>query len=142
LQGPWALSNRSDRMAYILEGAPLTHAKGFNIVSDGIAMGAIQVPGNGQPMVLMADRQPTGGYPKIANVIGVDLGRLAQFRPGAAISFQAVTIEEAVTLRRNEVAALAASVLREPLIRTDLSSEFLLATNLVGGVSAGDDMVS
>jgi biotin-dependent carboxylase-like uncharacterized protein len=142
LRGPWTLSNRSDRMAYILEGAPLTHAKGFNIVSDGIAMGAIQVPGNGQPMVLMADRQPTGGYPKIANVIGVDLGRLAQFRPGAAISFKAVTIEEAVTLRRNEVAAVATSVLREPLIRTDLSSEFLLATNLVGGVSAGDDMVS
>jgi hypothetical protein len=90
----------------------------------------------------MADRQPTGGYPKIANVIGVDLGRLAQFRPGSLIAFQAVTIEEAVTLRRSEAAALATPVLREPLIRTDLSSEFLLATNLVGGVSAGDDMVS
>jgi biotin-dependent carboxylase-like uncharacterized protein len=142
LQGPWSLSSRSDRMAYILDGAPLTHAKGFNIVSDGIAMGAIQVPGNGQPMVLMADRQPTGGYPKIGNVIGVDLGRLAQFRPGTGISFHAVTVDDAVTLRRNEAGALATPILREPLIRTDLSSEFLLATNLVGGVSAGDDMVS
>jgi biotin-dependent carboxylase-like uncharacterized protein len=142
LQGPWTLSGRSDRMAYILDGAPLTHAKGFNIVSDGIAMGAIQVPGNGQPMVLMADRQPTGGYPKIANVIGVDLGRLAQLRPGVHTTFQAVSIDHAVSLRRNEVAALAPPILREPLIRTDLSSEFLLATNLVGGVSAGDDFAS
>jgi len=142
LQGPWILSSRSDRMAYLLDGAALSHAKGFNIVSDGIAMGAIQVPGNGHPVVLMADRQPTGGYPKIANVIGVDLGRLAQLRPGARIAFQAVDIDEAVKLRRTEVAALAAPITREPMIRTELSSEFLLATNLVGGVSAGGDDIA
>jgi 5-oxoprolinase (ATP-hydrolysing) subunit C len=140
LRGPWTLSSRSDRMAYILDGTPLTHAKGFNIVSDGVAMGAIQVPGNGCPTVLMADRQPTGGYPKIANVIGVDLVRLAQVRPGARIAFRAVDIAEAVDLRRAEAGALAVPIVREPLIRTDLSSEFLLARNLVGGVSAGDDM--
>jgi 5-oxoprolinase (ATP-hydrolysing) subunit C len=142
LHGPWTLSNRSDRMAYILDGAPLIHAKGFNIVSDGIAMGAIQVPGNGLPVVLMADRQPTGGYPKIATVIGVDLGRLAQQRAGAQLSFRAVGIDEAVNLRRGEAAALAAPIIREALIRTDLSSEFLLATNLVGGVSSGDETAS
>ena len=129
-------------MAYILEGAPIGHTKGFNIVSDGIAMGAIQVPGNGLPTVLMADRQPTGGYPKIANVIGVDLGRLAQLSPGARLSFQAVDVDAAVSLRRAEATALAAPVVCEPLIRSDFSSEFLLATNLVGGVSAGDDMAS
>jgi 5-oxoprolinase (ATP-hydrolysing) subunit C len=142
LRGPWTLSSRSDRMAYSFEGAPIGHAKGFNILSDGIAMGAIQVPGNGLPVVLMADRQPTGGYPKIANVIGVDLGRLAQLRPGVRVSFQAVDIDTAVNLRRAETAALATPIAREPLIRTDLSSEFLLATNLVGGVSSGDDRVS
>lgn len=142
LQGPWTLSSRSDRMAYILDGTPLVHAKGFNIVSDGIAMGAIQVPGNGFPVVLMADRQPTGGYPKIATVIGVDLGRLAQQRAGAQLSFQAVGIDEAVSLRRGEAAVLAAPIMREALIRTELSSEFLLATNLVGGVSSGDEMAS
>jgi len=142
LRGPWTLSSRSDRMAYILEGAPIGHTKGFNIVSDGIAMGAIQVPGNGLPTVLMADRQPTGGYPKIANVIGVDLGRLAQLRPGERLSFQAVDIDTAVSLRSGEATALAAPILREPLIRTDFSSEFLLETNLVGGVSAGDDVAS
>ncbi|MBO0756785.1 MAG: biotin-dependent carboxyltransferase family protein, partial [Bradyrhizobiaceae bacterium] len=142
LQGPWTLSSRGDRMAYILDGTPLVHAKGFNIVSDGVAMGAIQVPGDGFPMVLMADRQPTGGYPKIATVIGVDLGRLAQRRAGAQLSFQEVCIEEAVSLRRGEATALAAPIMREALIRTELSSEFLLATNLVGGVSSGDEMAS
>jgi 5-oxoprolinase (ATP-hydrolysing) subunit C len=142
LRGPWTLSSRSDRMAYSFEGTPLVHAKGFNILSDGIAMGAIQVPGNGLPVVLMADRQPTGGYPKIATVIGVDLGRLSQLRPGARISFSAVDVGAAVNLRRAEAAALAAPIPREPLIRTELTSEFLLATNLVGGVSTGDDMVS
>ncbi len=78
LAGPWTVSPRGDRMACFLDGTPLTHAKGHDIVSDGVAMGAIQVPGNGLPIILMADRQSTGGYPKIATVIGPDLGRLAQ----------------------------------------------------------------
>jgi biotin-dependent carboxylase-like uncharacterized protein len=142
LRGPWTLSSRSDRMAYILNGTPLVHAKGFNIVSDGITMGAIQVPGDGLPVVLMADRQPTGGYPKIATVIGVDLGRLAQRRADAQLSFRSVGVEEAVSLRRGEAAVLAAPITREALIRTELSPEFLLATNLVGGVSSGDETVS
>jgi 5-oxoprolinase (ATP-hydrolysing) subunit C len=142
LRGPWTLSSRSDRMAYILDGVPLVHAKGFNIVSDGIVMGAIQVPGNGLPVVLMADRQPTGGYPKIATVIGVDLGRLAQRRAGASLSFRSVGADEAVSLRRSEAAVLAAPIMREALIRTELSSEFLLATNLVDGVSTGDETAS
>jgi 5-oxoprolinase (ATP-hydrolysing) subunit C len=138
LAGPWTLSPRSDRMAYALEGPKLTHAKGFNIVSDGIAFGAIQVPGAGAPIVLMADRQPTGGYPKIANVIGADLGRLAQLRPGARFHFRAVTVDEAVAARRAEAAALAAPLTIEPLVRADLPSEFLLGLNLVGGVTAGE----
>ncbi len=133
-EGPWMLSPRSDRMAYQLEGPKLRHAKGFNIVSDGIAHGGIQVPGSGQPVVLMADRQPTGGYPKIANVIGADLGRLAQLRPGATLRFRAVSRDEAVAARRAEGVALAAPPAIEPLVRTDFSSEFLLGLNLVGGV--------
>jgi len=64
LDGSWTISPRSDRMAYQLEGPRLRHAKGFNIVSDGVAHGAIQVPGEGQPLVLMADRPPTAGYPR------------------------------------------------------------------------------
>jgi len=136
LRGPWTVSARSDRMAYMLEGPKLTHAKGFNIVSDGIAMGAIQVPGAGQPVVLMADRQPTGGYPKIATVIGVDLGRLAQMRPGERLSFAAASVEEAVEARRQEARLLAEPVALSPLVRTEFASEFLLGLNLVDGVTA------
>ena len=136
LAGPWTITPRSDRMAYLLDGPALTHCKGYNIVSDGIAFGAIQVPGDGKPVVLMADRQPTGGYPKIANVIGADLGKLAQLRPGTHISFSAVTIEEAVAALRAQADNTGRPIRREPLIRKEFSSEFLLGMNLVGGVTA------
>ena len=91
LAGPWRIGPRGDRMACFLEG-PSLQARSHDIVSDGIAMGAIQVPGSGQPLVLMADRQPTGGYPKIATVIGADLGRLAQAQAGTALRFAAVDL--------------------------------------------------
>jgi biotin-dependent carboxylase-like uncharacterized protein len=131
----WSLSPRSDRMAYRLAGPPVAHAEGHDIVSDGVAFGAIQVPGDGAPLALMADRQPTGGYPKIANVIGADLGRLAQKRPGEEIFFVAVTIDEAVAARRAARDALAAGARLLPLRRDRLSSEFLLSENLIGGVA-------
>jgi biotin-dependent carboxylase-like uncharacterized protein len=137
LDGPWTVSGRSDRMAYLLSGPTLAHAKGFNIVSDGIAMGGIQVPGDGQPIVLMADRQPTGGYPKIATVIGVDQGRLAQLRPGAGIRFASVSHDQAVAARRAEQAALAGGIASRPLVRSEFPSDFLLGVNLVDGVTAG-----
>lgn len=133
LAGPWTISVRSDRMASFLDGTPLTHAGGFNIVSDGIAHGAIQVPGEGYPVVLMADRQPTGGYPKIATIIGADLGRMAQLRPGTVIHFAAVSLDEAVAARRAQAADLASGWSLAPLVRTDLSSDFLLGCRLVDG---------
>ena len=134
LAGPWSVSAKHDRMAYFLEGPRLTHARGYNIVSDGIAMGAIQVPGDGRPIVLMADRQSTGGYPKIATVIGPDLGKLAQARPGTAFTFEAVSIAQAVAARREEAALLARGTVVEPVVRAHLSSEFLLGLNLIDGV--------
>jgi 5-oxoprolinase (ATP-hydrolysing) subunit C len=124
LAGPWSVSARGDRMAYFLDGPRLTHARGYNIVSDGIAMGAIQVPGDGRPIVLMADRQSTGGYPKIATVIGPDICKLAQARPGTSFRFEAVSIEQAVVACREGTA----------LLGTHLSSEFLLGLNLIDGV--------
>jgi biotin-dependent carboxylase-like uncharacterized protein len=138
LAGPWSVSAKRDRMAYFLDGPRLTHARGYNIVSDGIAMGAIQVPGDGRPIVLMADRQSTGGYPKIATVIGPDLGRLAQARPGIAFRFEAVSIAQAVAARREEAAWLSRGIVVEPLVRTRLSSEFLLGLNLIDGVVGRD----
>ncbi|MDP4003368.1 biotin-dependent carboxyltransferase family protein [Methylobacterium sp. NEAU K] len=137
LEGPWTVSARGDRMACFLDGPPLTHMRGHDIVSDGVAMGAIQVPGNGLPIVLMADRQSTGGYPKIATVIGSDLGRLAQAQGGTRLSFTAVTVDEAVAARRAEAAILKEDVPREPVLRTDFSAQFLLGLNLVGGVTDG-----
>jgi 5-oxoprolinase (ATP-hydrolysing) subunit C len=129
----WRLSARSDRMAYRLEGPQLAHRAGHDIVSDGLAMGAIQVPGDGAPLVLMADRQPTGGYPKIAHVIGADLPSLAQKRPGDALRFAAVSMEEAIIARRARARALAEGV-RLEAITPELTSELLLERNLVGGV--------
>jgi biotin-dependent carboxylase-like uncharacterized protein len=136
LAGSWLVSAKGDRMAYFLDGPVLSHCRGYNIVSDGVAMGAIQVPGDGRPIVLMADRQPTGGYPKIATVIGPDIGRLAQARPGAAIRFKAVSIAEAVTARRSEAELLARPIPFAPMIRTEFSPEFLLGLNLIDGVVA------
>jgi allophanate hydrolase subunit 2 len=132
---PWTVSHRSDRMAYFLEGPKISPEDGLDIVSDGIVMGAIQVLGDGRPMVLMADRQVTGGYPKIATVIGPDLGRFAQARPGSQIRFETTTIDMAVASRRAEAAMLASPIETTPLVRNDLSAELLLGSNLISGVT-------
>jgi 5-oxoprolinase (ATP-hydrolysing) subunit C len=133
----WTISHRSDRMAYFLEGAGIAPANGLSIVSDGIVMGAIQVLGDGRPMVLMADRQVTGGYPKIATVIGPDQGRLAQMRPGSPVRFAVTTIDTAVAARRAERAMLDSGVQAVPLARSP-SAELLLEANLISGVSGGN----
>ncbi len=91
LETAWTVSRQSDRMGVRLDGPAIEHAKGYNIVSDGIAPGAIQVPGNGLPIVLLADRQTTGGYPKIATVASADLPAFGRLAPGATIRFEAVT---------------------------------------------------
>ncbi len=133
LEGPWRISARSDRMAYALEGPRIAHAKGFNIVSDGVAFGAIQIPGDGLPLVQMADRAPTGGYPKIGTVIAADLGRFAQMRPGASLRFVEATVEQAVSAWRAARAQMIGA-LATPHAGATPSSESLLTQNLVGGV--------
>jgi biotin-dependent carboxylase-like uncharacterized protein len=95
LESEWKISATSDRMGYRLEGPVIKHLHGHNIVSDGTVNGSIQVPGNGQPIVLMPDRGTSGGYPKIATVISADLGRFAQIPAGRPFRFQAVTMAEA-----------------------------------------------
>ncbi len=86
LNGEWRISATSDRMGYRLEGPKVVHPGGHNIVSDGAVHGSIQVPGSGQPIVLMADHGTTGGYPKIATVISADLGRFAQMPAGRSFA--------------------------------------------------------
>lgn len=133
LRADWRIGARSDRMALALEGPRIEHARGHDIISDGAVMGAVQIPGSGAPFVLMADRQPTGGYPKLACVIGADLGRLAQKRPGETLRFRQVGSGEAVEARSAQRAALAAGAAATPFA-ADVSTETLLAENLVGGV--------
>ena len=91
----WKISTTSDRMGYRLEGPVLKHLHDHNIVTDGTVNGSIQVPGNGQPIVLMPDRGTSGGYPKIATVISPDLGRFAQIPAGRPFRFKAISMKEA-----------------------------------------------
>jgi 5-oxoprolinase (ATP-hydrolysing) subunit C len=95
LGSEWKISATSDRMGYRLEGPVIEHLHGHNIVSDGTVDGSIQVPGNGAPIVLMADRGTSGGYPKIATLITTDLGRFAQIPAGTGFRFRAVPMAEA-----------------------------------------------
>ena len=135
LAGPWTLSGRSDRMAYQLDGPPVAHAKGFNIVSDGIAPGSIQVPGTRLPIVLLADRQTTGGYPKIATVISADLPALGRVGPGTTLAFAAVSVETAQAARRKLEDEVAAWRRRLAAAKPDSSDEQkLYELNLVSGV--------
>ena len=107
LSEPYRIGQDADRMGLRLEGSVLEHnEKGYNIASDGIAAGAIQVPGNGLPIILMVDHQSAGGYPKIATVASADLPRLGRLMPGSMIRFTDITVKEAEKLRRDQEKAL------------------------------------
>jgi biotin-dependent carboxylase-like uncharacterized protein len=136
LQSTYTVSPLSDRMGMRLEGPRLEHTKGFDIVSDGIAPGAIQVPGTGLPIVLLADRQSTGGYPKPAAVISADLPALGRLTPGQKVAFEAVTIEAAEAARAQleaDIAVLGAE-LRSVREEAVVDERALLRANLVSGV--------
>lgn len=98
LQGEYAVTPQSDRMGIRLGGTAVETKNGSDIITDGICMGAVQIPSDGQPILMMADRQPTGGYAKIANVISADLPLAAQLIPGDRVRFQAVSVQEAQQL--------------------------------------------
>ena len=99
---PYEISNDADRMGYRLEGEKIEHKEKPDIISDALCLGAIQVPGHGMPIVMMADRQTTGGYGKIGTVIGPDLTWLAQAKPGDAVRFIRCSDEEAVRILEEE----------------------------------------
>ncbi|HRD77272.1 MAG TPA: biotin-dependent carboxyltransferase family protein [Hyphomicrobiaceae bacterium] len=139
LSATYTISTEADRMGYRLTGPKIEHEKGFNIVSDAIVTGSIQVPGSGEPIVLMTDRQTTGGYPKIAVVTRADLPRLAQMRPGSTVRFTAVSRTEAVERLRAEARRLAEIVGRISAAGADLlASERLLGLNLAGDAAGVD----
>jgi len=102
LQGEYIVSDESDRMGCRLEGPMIRHLDKADIISDALGKGAIQVPGNGQPIVMMSDCGTTGGYAKIATVIGADLCKLAQAKPQNIIRFSKCSEEEALNALRTE----------------------------------------
>jgi antagonist of KipI len=93
---PYSIGSQSDRMGFRLEGPRLHHVRGADIISDATPLGALQVPASGQPLLLMADRQTTGGYPKVATLITADIGVAGQLGPGDTISFSMCTPRDAL----------------------------------------------
>lgn len=104
LTSVYSVTNQFDRMGCRLEGDAVEHIKDGNIISDGISFGAVQIPSEGKPIIMLADRQTTGGYTKIANVITVDFPVIAQSKFGDEIKFEKITVEEAQDLYLAELA--------------------------------------
>ena len=139
-ESEWKISATSDRMGYRLEGPVIRHLHGHNIVSDGTVTGSLQVPGNGQPIVLMPDRGTSGGYPKIATVISADFGRFAQTPAGRAFRFKPVSMAEAQAEARRFADLLRSLPDRlRALENVDLNIDALHDANVAGqAVSAVD----
>lgn len=130
----YRIATEADRMGVRLEGPALVHSGAPEIVSDATVPGSIQVPGNGQPIVLLADAQTAGGYPKIATVIGADLPRLAASRPGQELHFAWVDAAEGERLARAaEAETLALLAALRPLLLDGVDEAALYASNLVSG---------
>ena len=136
LSGVYTITPASDRMGYRLAGPLLEHASDYNIVSDGIVAGSIQVPGSKLPIILMADAQTTGGYPKIATVISADLPRLGVRGAGRTVRFQSVSREDAEKIRREEHQQLLDDIqnIRPASESSGISFEALYTQNLIDGV--------
>ena len=108
----YRLTDRCDRMGFRLEGETV-HSNMVGMLSEGICHGAIQIPADGQPIVLMNDRQTIGGYPKIGSVIPLDTSRLAQLSPGATVAFEEISIEQAHNIHCLEQARYARTAVQE-----------------------------
>jgi len=94
----YTVTPQSDRMGYRLDGEPLVHQIEQNLITDAIPLGAIQIPNNGLPIVLLSDHQTTGGYPKIGVIASVDIPFVAQLRPGEKVSFSPITVQESQSI--------------------------------------------
>jgi antagonist of KipI len=101
-QGTFCVSEASDRMGLRLEGPKLDSQQREEMITEGAPLGAIQVTPSGQPIVLFVEQQTTGGYPKIANVIGMDLHRLGQLRPRSEVRFERTSLAVALSLWREQ----------------------------------------
>ena len=115
LSSVYTLTPEFDRMGCRLDGELIEHVKSGDIISDGIAFGAVQVPSAGKPIIMLADRQTTGGYAKIANVISADFRILAQLKAGDRVRFEKVSIttaQEALLAQRAALRCLRGAMNR------------------------------
>ena len=113
LSSVYTLTPEFDRMGCRLDGELIEHVKSGDIISDGIAFGAVQVPSAGKPIIMLADRQTTGGYAKIANVISADFRILAQLKAGDKVRFEKVSIaaaQEALLAQRATLNCLRSAI--------------------------------
>ncbi|WP_341895195.1 biotin-dependent carboxyltransferase family protein [Ferrovibrio terrae] len=135
LSAAYTVTKEADRMGIRLEGEVVEHIRGADIASEGVVTGSIQVPGNGQPIILMADRQTTGGYTKIATVISADLPRVGRMKPGDTLQFAAVTVAEAEMARRTQEQALRRLIegIRTAMPDVTLDLNALYTQNLISG---------
>jgi antagonist of KipI len=97
-ENAYRLTEESDRLGIRLAGAPVPCPRGGDMITEGVSLGAIQVPPDGQPIIVFVEQQTTGGYPKIANVISADLHTVGQLRPRDEIRFELVSMETAHSL--------------------------------------------
>ncbi|WP_341861964.1 biotin-dependent carboxyltransferase family protein [Gymnodinialimonas sp. 57CJ19] len=130
----YQMTDAFDRMGVRLNGAALPLGNALSIPSEPILRGAIQVAGDGVPVVLLADHQTTGGYPKIATVLSADTDRLAQNRAGDALRFVSVTADDAILLARETHRARLAALETLAAPRASLQQR-LMQANLISGVT-------
>jgi antagonist of KipI len=109
-EGPYEMLPQSDRMGARFKGPRIEHTRGHDIISDGIALGAIQVIGEGQPIVLLVDRQTAGGYTKIGTVCSYEIGRVGQLKPGQRLRFRRVAVAAAHAALAARRAALETAI--------------------------------
>jgi 5-oxoprolinase (ATP-hydrolysing) subunit C len=134
----YTVAPASDRMGLRLQGAALERVIEGELPPQATAPGSIQVPAGGQPILLLADRQTTGGYPRIATVIGADIDAAGRLGPGMSVSFAEVSREDAIRLLRDRQRWLASlPKALKPAGWNALTAERLLGSNLIGGVTAG-----
>jgi biotin-dependent carboxylase-like uncharacterized protein len=134
--GEFSVCVGSDRMGMRLAGRPVAHVRGYDVISDGIAPGSIQVPGGGQPIVLLADSHTVGGYAKIATVISADLAAIGRLPIGAKITFERVGLEAAQALRRAlcaDIQSISDRIVPVTPAAADVVP-MLLHNNLISGV--------
>ncbi|WP_231277433.1 biotin-dependent carboxyltransferase family protein, partial [Clostridium botulinum] len=134
LQEKFLITPQSDRMGYRIKGSKLKLKFPLEMISNAVALGTIQVPPDGNPIVLLADRQTTGGYPKIGEIITIDIPRIAQLKPGDNLSFEEISLVEAQKLyikREKDIQALKTSLLLKLVLLINYENIALKITKLL-----------